>query len=303
MKKTLLAPVVLSLVGLPGLVAANEFSGAVTLSYGDTHSDGPTAETLGLDGRVELVTETGLSFRGRFDSVKGSMAAVDGDLTGTLAGASVGYRLGETFGTGLYIERADLDSDDADLDGALTSFGATLGLVNSGFNLDGFYGRSTVSPEVDGLTIEDFGLFASIEQGPALTLAGNFVNTRLSADGGSVDLNVIGAAAAYAVNDQITVFGGANRSNLDDVGLSLTTLGLGVSYDTTAMSQFGSVLSVEYARNSLSVDGESGDAGTLRLGVTLPFGAKAAKVPDSSVAGAVLRPTHNALSSAVLSAF
>ena len=294
---------VLSLVGLPGPVAANEFSGAVTLSYGDTHFDGAAVETLGLDGRVELVTETGLSFRGRFDSVTGSIDGLSGDASGSLFGMALGYRMGEVMGAGLYLERAEIDDDSGTVDGAVTSYGVTLGLVNGGFNLDGFYGQSKDSPQSAGVKVEDYGLFASYEAVPNLTLGGNFVNTRVTDSGVSSDLLAMGAAAAYVVNEQITVFGAAQRSDLADFDVDVTNIGLGVSYDTTAVSRFGSVLSLELARNSLSAGSVSLDGTTLRLGVTLPFGSKAAKVPDNSVAGAVLRPTHSAVSSMVLSTF
>jgi len=299
MKKILLCTALLS---FPCAGFADQFSGSVSLGFGSLGLDGETAQTINLEANVALLTDSGLSLGARFDNVSGDLTDGFGDIGTTMTGVSAGYRLASNVGAGVYLERAELNLDGFEDLAILTSYGVTLDVQLGGLNMDAFYGRSTTSPEVDGVTIEDGG-FSANYQVNGLTLAGNVVKTRVSVDADSADLTATGVAAVYAVTDQLTAFGGISRTTPDGFDIDATSMGLGVSYDTSAVTRFGSVVSVEFARTTLSVDSLGDDLDTLRLGLTIPFGAKTAKVPTNSVAGAVLTPTHSAVTSLLMTSF
>ena len=303
MKNLMLTTAGLALCALPNLAAADAFSGNLSLGYANLTVDGESEQTTSLTGQVELETDAGLVASARFDRLSGKLEGGLGNLGTTLMGVSAGYKVTPALGLGVYVERSEIDLTDFGDLAQMNSYGVTLGYQAYGVDLEAFYGRSTTEEDMGGVKIEDMGLFSRTQFGPALTLASNAVVTRISDSGDSAMLMQSGLAVVYAANDQVTVFGGVSRTSPDGLDVEATTSGLGVSYDTSAMTSFGSVLSLELARTTLSVDTLSEDLDTVRLGLTIPFGAAASKVPGSSVAGSVMTPSHSAVSSLLLTAF
>ncbi|MCV2868070.1 porin [Defluviimonas sp. WL0002] len=292
------------IAALPGVALAQDISGAFTLGYADSDISDVNADlnTTTIDGRVEVGFANGLTFGARYDRVDTSIDGVPFDITGDAIGLDLGYGFGNGFGVGAYWEDAEIGIDDTPLSISARSYGVSASYETHGLEVGGFYGRKSTDPDL-GLDFKDYGLTMGYEANDQLSIGGNIMRTRISAGGESVDLDMVGLAGSYSINDQWTAFGGVSRTSVDLADLDITTFGLGVSYDLSAMSSFGGIASLELARTNLDLGGSDGSIDSVRIGFTIPFGAKANKVPLNSVADSVMNPTHAVLSSTVLSAF
>ncbi len=292
------------LAAFPVLSHAQDFSGAVTLGYGDSDVSDVDQDitTRTFDGRLDVGFGNGFSFGARFDRIDGSLDGVSGDVTGDLFGLALDYAFGNGFAVGAYWEDASIGIDGVPGDLSARSYGLSASYETAGMEFGGYYGDKS-SDILAGIDAEDYGLTFRYDAGTQFLVGGNFGRTNLSSGGTSVDLDMIGVAGSYAFSDQWAAFAGISRTSVDLADLDITTMGLGVSYDFSAATSFGGIASLELARTDADLGGGDGSIDTVRLGFTIPFGANASKVPLNSVADSILNPSHAVLSSTVLSAF
>lgn len=302
----LLTSSALALIASAGLVAAQDISGTATVGYGRTDvSDTSTdLDSITFDGNVAATFDNGLLLGARATAMNVSIDD-EPDLNASLLGASGGYRLGSGLRGGAYYERAHLGYDD--FSGTANSYGATVGYDFAAGTVEGFYGRSAGS-DLEDLNVHDYGVTGRYTAMNGLTFGGNLMRTNIALGGKDDDLDLVGLAAVYDVAPAWTVFGGLTHSSVADT--DVTTFGLGASYDLSGMVAVPTIVSLELARtnfdgNDLGDEDLVGNAhgNTVRLGVTFPFGQTGSKLPANSVAGAVMTPSHSAVTQTVLSAF
>ncbi|MFC5736978.1 porin [Sinirhodobacter huangdaonensis] len=297
----LLTSSALALIASAGLVAAQDISGTATVGYGRTDvSDTSTdLDSITFDGNVAATFDNGLLLGARATAMNASIDDAP-DLNASLLGASGGYRLGSGLRGGAYYERAHLGF--AGMSGTANSYGATVGYDFAAGTVEGFYGRSAGS-DLGDLNVHDYGVTGRYTAMDGLTFGGNLMRTNIALGGEDENLDLVGLAAVYDVAPAWTVFGGLTRSSIADT--DVTTFGLGASYDLSGMVAVPTVLSLELARTNLDSDDldADGHGNTVRLGVTFPFGQTGSKLPANSVAGAVMTPSHSAVTQTVLSAF
>ena len=177
-----------------------------------------------------------------------------------------------------------------------------MGYSTGDLELGMHLGRSSTSPDI-GIDIDDFGLSAKYAAMPNLDIAGAFQRATLSLGPDDADIDLIGLAAAYDINDQFSLFAGVSRTSVDLADLDVTTMGLGVGYDLSEMAGVASTVSLELARTDLSSGGPDGDIDTVRLGLTFPIGGKGTEAPLNSVADSIFNPRRGAVNAALTGAF
>lgn len=287
-----------------GAASAAEYSAAATLGYAHSDLEGLELDTTSLDLSLDAKATEALSF-GMDVALSKSTLEDEEDFNLPSFMADVDYRFGNGFSAGLYAERFTLDTDlllgtDIDVD----SYGLTAGYARANYKVEAFYGETVTDPELDDVTIHDFGFLAAIAPNSQSTIAARYLRSNAETDGINEDWEAIELAGTYQINDPWAIFAGASFGEIDSLSLDVDTYGLGVSYNLEAVSDFPATLSIELARTTYDIDGYgSDDADTVRVGVTFPLGANGAKLPLNSVAGTVQNGRHSALSSAALAAF
>ncbi|MGP3698076.1 porin [Rhodobacter sp. NSM] len=291
---------------LPLSGAAQTVEGAVTLGYGMTDLSGTDADmnTLSLDGRFGLALDNGLRFGVDLSGATTDIEDVSEDVTQSFAGLYGGYGFQNGATLGLYGEQARIDLEDLG-DATIRSYGLMAGYQSEGSQITGFYGESDTGDELpDGVDVTDFGATFRYSGLGGATVGASAQRTTISVDGlGDVDFDFIGLAGSYAVQPGWTLFGGISGASLDLIDADLTTLGIGVAYDLSDVMHTNASVSLEVARSELEIAGADGDATSLRLGLSIPLGARGFSVPMNSVADSVLNPRHSAITSADFSAF
>lgn len=292
----------------PGLVWAQDVSvsGGITLGLG-SHNVSDVDQGLGttsLDGRVKM--EFGNGF---FMSVDGGLLdiAIDDipvDLDARFGGLAGGFRFENGISVGAYYENLTLGVDLLPIDLSLASYGATFGYDIGAFAVGGFAGVSETDPALPGLDISNHGVTVRYTGETGLTLAGAAMRAQLSAGGTDENVDFIGLAAAYPVNDRLSVFGGFSETSLPIFDIDLTTIGMGIGYALPKVGGLNPIASLELARSSLSAGGTSAvDIDTVRFGITIPLGGKGQIAPVNSVADSILNPRHGALNAGLTGAF
>lgn len=297
----------------PLAVLSQDFSGAVTFGY--SHTDVPDANTklngVQLDGRLNLSMGNGLAFDARYNVFNLGVAGADADISGSLMALAVTYDVSSALSAGVFVENAELGVDFA---------GLALGSIASSntFGIEGHYktsvldfGASVATGKTGGLIaaalpnvdLMHFGLSAIYTPSDALTLGGSFIRTNLESAAlpGSVNIDYIGLAANYVINDKFSVFGGLSRTKTDLVDLQATSISLGGSYDMSSFAGMPLMASLELAQTRPELLGADTKINSIRLGMTIPLGRNAAKAPLNSGADAILNPSHSALSQMLLS--
>ena len=100
--------------------------------------------------------------------------------------------------------------------------------------------------------------------------------------------------------DAFIVYGGISKADFFISGANFDTTGLGIGYDLGAKTGFSATVSLEVANTDF---GTGTDLDAVRLGLTVPFGAKGPALPMNSVADSILNPRHGAFNAALTSAF
>lgn len=306
MKNTI--SVLLLAMAAPSLATAQEISGGVTLGFGDHDIDelSQGLRTTTLDGRVKMVFDNNIIFGVQAGYIDVGIDNVPIDLKGDFIGLDLGYRFSNGMSLGAYVEDLTLRVDLLPIDISLRSVGLSGGFSMEGLEFGAFIGETTTSPDIGLLLdadIRNFGLSVKYAAMPNLNIGAAFLRATIDTSGTDVDIDLFGLAAAYDITEQFSVFGGVSRTTLDLADLDVTTMGLGVGYDLTAMAGFASKVSLELARTDLSQGGGSADLDTIRLGLTFPLGGAGTEAPLNSVADSIFNPRRGALNAALTGAF
>lgn len=166
-------------------------------------------------------------------------------------------RIGTTFGG--YFEYASIDDGGALLgDASIRSYGLTAGYETEALDTEAYFGMSDTSPSLaTGIDIKDYGVRLGCKLSSQAFVVGALGRSEIAGPGGSVDLDMAALGGVYAFGNQWSAFGGVQRTSLDIVNVDATTYGLGVAYDTGAVSDVPMVLSLELARTRLRAAGRA----------------------------------------------
>lgn len=291
----------------PGLVAAQELSGGVTLGFGshDIEELDQGLSTKTLDGRVALAFENGMTVGVAAGYLDLGIDDTSTSSDGKFVGLDLGYRFTNGASLGAYFEQLTLGVEGLGDDLKLKTVGLSAGYSMAGLDIEGFIGETTISP--DGLTgdadIRNIGLTAKYSALPNLDIGAAVVRARIDSSGDSLDIDLIGIAAAYDFNDRFSAFGGISKTSIELADSDITTFGLGVGYDLTQMTGMASVVSLEFARTDLSLSGSSVDLDSVRLGLTFPLGGKGSEAPLNSVADSIFNARRGAVNAGLTGAF
>ncbi len=293
-------------ISAPTLALAQDVSGAITLGFGDHEiSDiDQGLSTATLDGRVNLTFANGMTLGVNAGYLDLGIDGAPFDVTATFVGLDVGYKLASGLSFGAYAEQLTGQASLIPFDLSLKSIGARVGYETGNLDFGAYLGRTSVSPDIAGIEADTFGLSAKYAAMENLTLGGTFQRATLSLGGGAAeaDVDLLGIAGAYDINEQFSMFGGISRTSIDEADADITTMGLGVGYNLD-LGGVASTISLELARTDLSALGTGTDLDTVRLGITLPLGGAGTEAPLNSVADSIFNPRHGAVNAALTGAF
>lgn len=292
MTKTLAALLASATLLTPAAVLAQDFTGSATLGFG--HGEGSAAildaDSVTLDGDVRYDLGNNFALTARANTA----GVTVGDVTTEAHVIALGARYGfaPNAWAGIFAEYSRVGAfGEQDED---TALGLEGGYTFGDAVVEGFWSKSK--------ELESVGFAGQYAFGTDLTVAANLTHTEVELITAGQDVNTFGVAAAYDLGNNVTLFGGASRTNLVGQMADVTTFGFGGAY--ALGEQFmNSTVSLELARSTVDGTATDGDLDTVRVGITLPFGGAAAKAPANSVAGSVFAPAHNAVNQAVLAAF
>ena len=291
-------------ISTPAIVAAQDISGGVTLGFGDHSISGIDQDmtTASLDGRVNLAFANGVTMGVEGGYVDIGVDGVSSNISAHFVGVSLGYRMANGFSFGAYAEQLTGQVSGLPIDLSLKSIGAELGYETGNLGLGLQVGRTSVSPDI-GVEADTLGLTAKYAAAPNLDIAGAFLRANISVGGSDTDVDLLGVAAAYDINEQFSLFGGVSKTSVGDIDVDFTTVGLGVGYDLSEMAGIASTVSLEVARTDISLGGSSEDLDSVRLGLTFPLGEKGTEAPLNSVADSIFNPRAGAINAALTGAF
>lgn len=301
MKKNVL--LALALAVSPGLAAAEiTVTGGLTLSYGKMDGGLGTTDikAKGLDGRMKVDFGNGATVGLQVGKIDMPISGTPVSLEGEFIALDAAYRFGSGVRVGAYADRLSMGMDSSPIDITLKTNGLSLGYEGQGFDVEAFVGNTSISPPLFAADIDNLGVTASYTGMPGLEVGATWLRAKLSSGGVSQDIDFSGVAASYVFNESFIVFGGINQADFFLTGLEMDTMGLGLGYDLGAKTGFSATMSLELARTDLGV---GSDIDTVRLGLTLPLGAKGPALPMNSVADSILNPRHGAFNAALTSAF
>lgn len=299
----------LASVSLPTLATAQDMgvSGAVTLGFGthDVSDIDQDLQTTSLDGRIDIDFGNGFAMGVDGGYLDLSIDDVPVDFEAKFIGVDGRYAFANGFSMGAYYEDLTASADILPIDLSLDSWGVTAGYEIDDVDLGLFIGQSSTSPSLSpDIDFRDLGLTASYSGVENLALGAAFLRTTIKNPGDDVDVDFLGLAATYALNDQFSIFAGLSQSDLEILDADATTFGLGAGYNLPAMGGVNSTVSLELARTSLSAGGsDAGDLDTVRLGLTFPLGGNGGAAPLNSVADSILNPRHSAINTGLTAAF
>ena len=250
MKRTLAALFVT--ISTPGLVAAQDISGGVTLGYGNHDIAGQGLNTTSLDGRAMLAFANGMTLGVSAGYLDLGIDGAPFDITANFVGLDAGYNFGNGISAGVYVEQLTGSVSALPIDLTLKSIGAEVGYTTGNLQFGAHVGRTSTSPDIN-IDIDNVGLTAKYTPMENLDLGAAFLRATLSSGGNEIDVDMLGLAAAYDVTAQVSVFGGVSRTSISNVDADITTMGLGVGYDLSSMTGLASVVSLEVARTELSL--------------------------------------------------
>jgi hypothetical protein len=301
MKKTTLLALLIS--AAPVMTQAETISGGLTLSYTQHGDDFGDMDTLGIDGRLAIKMDNGLSFG--FDLGHSTMSQ-DGapiDFVAEYYAFDASYGFGNGMSAGVFVDRLSMGVDGIPVEISLNTEGLTFGYEGNGLEGEVFYGQTDIGipiPVPFPVDVENYGINARYTGMAGLNVGAAFHRARLSEGGESLNMDFTGVAATYLINDSFMVFGGYSQLDTNEFFLEVEALGLGVSYDLGAKAGFASSVSLELGRVS---QGGSSDVDVVRLGLTVPLGKSGPVLPMNSVADAVLNPRRGAFNAGMTAGF
>ena len=280
---------------LPSIASAQDvtYSGGVTIGWGDQDM----SRASDINGRLDFDLGNGLSFGADVGYVKLGFDNTPVGIKADFIGVRGAYKLQNGLSFGTFAEKLTTGMSLVPVDLSLTTYGLTVGYESEGLEIGTFIGQTGASPDIlFGTNAKNYGLTVKYTAVPKLDVGATFVRAKI--DNASIDF--AGVAAAYDFNDTFTLFGGISNGSVDMLDLNVTTFGLGVGYKLPEFAGVNSTVSIELARTKLR---NAGDLDTIRLGLSIPLGTKASKVPHNSVADAILNPRHGAFNAILTSAF
>lgn len=301
MKNTALLALALAVV--PGLAAAEiTVTGGATLTYGKLDGAfGPNdIKEKGLDGRMKLDFGNGILFGVQVGKIDMPVSGTPISLEGEFIALDAAYRFANGMRVGAYADRLTMGADLSPIDLTLKTNGLSVGYEGQGFDVEAFMGQTSISPPIGAVDIDNLGVAVSYTGQPGLEAGATWLRADLSAGGTSQNIDFKGVAASYVFKDAFIVYGGMSKADFFIAGADLDTMGLGLGYDLGAATGFSATVSLEVANTDF---GTGSDMDAVRLGLTVPFGAKGPALPMNSVADSILNPRHGAFNAALTSAF
>lgn len=300
MKKTTLLALMISTA--PFSAMADSVTGALTLSYTE-HSEGSDSmDTKGLDGRLNVDMDNGLSFGFDIGRSNMSQTGVPVDFEAEFYSVDARYRFGNGFSAGVFADRLSMGIDLLPIDLTIKTNGFILGYETSDFTVEGIVGSTDVGfflvvlPDVD---IKNYGITGRYTGVEGLNVGATFLRAHLTDGTDSEDIDFAGVAGTYMVHESLMVFAGASSLDMSLGGDNLDAFGLGLSYDLSAQLGFASSVSFEYGQTSMGGDGLD----VMRLGLTIPLGKAGPVLPMNSVADAILNPRRGAFNAGMTAGF
>ncbi|MBN8630986.1 MAG: hypothetical protein J0L76_09055 [Rhodobacterales bacterium] len=300
MKRTALLALIVT--AAPGLAFAQTITGGLTLSYGniDGGFGGSDINARGLDGRMKVDFGNGATIGVQVGKIDMPISGTPVSLEGEFIGLDAGYRFAGGFRVGAYADRLTMGVDLSPVDITLKTNGLSLGYEGQGFDVEAFVGKTSISPPIFSADIDNKGITASYTGMPGLDVGATWLRAELTSGAMSENIDFSGVAASYVFGESFIAFGGVSQADFFISSASLDTMGLGLGYDLGATTGFAATVSLEVARTDL---GSSEDIETVRLGLTVPLGAKGPALPMNSVADSILNPRHGAFNAAMTAAF
>lgn len=283
--------------------------GALTFGYAqqDPQSFAESLLQKAIDGTVDVDFGNGLTLGASVSARDTEFDGIAASISDSVMSVSGGYTLAGGARVGAYAEQSRLSSSPAlpEMPLTLTSYGVSAGYSAGAVAVEGFVGTSDLGSKANiPIDVRDLGLVAHYTPSDRLTLGASLSRSTLEAKG-SATLAMIGVAGAYDIDPSWTVFGAAGQSSIalgPQGDFQANTLALGVSYGLAAAAGLDYRLSLELARTSYDTvpANASGRLDTVRVGLTIPLGGAAAKVPLNSAAHAVMTPRYSALGAKLL---
>jgi hypothetical protein len=293
----------LALAVVPALASAEiTVTGGATLTYGKLDGAfGPNdVKEKGLDGRMKLDFGNGILFGVQVGMIDMPVSGTPISLEGEFIALDAAYRFANGMRVGAYADRLTMGIDLSPIDLTLKTSGLSVGYEGQGFDVEAFVGNTSISPPVLPVDIDNLGVAVSYTGQPGLEAGATWLRAELSNGGASENIDFKGVAASYVFKDAFIVYGGMSKADFFLAGSDLDTMGLGLGYDLGAATGFSATVSLELARTDF---GTGTDLDAVRLGLTVPFGAKGPALPMNSVADSILNPRHGAFNAALTSAF
>jgi hypothetical protein len=293
-----------ALAALPVAAQAQDFSGAVTLGYGlgSISNGGGDIDSLTLDGSGAIQFQNGWVMG--LDATLAKMNPEGpGDFDTTDLGVNFAYQMASGATIGAYGDFMNFDTTGPVLgntDTEVTSYGLNGGYVNDSFGAEFHLGISEVDGGGDWT---DYGVTLRFRPTDATRIGGHWMMSEGDvAGGGSFEITSIGIGADHSFGRGFSAFGGVNFVDADQINTDVTTYGVGIGYDLSAVTSAPINLSLELARSDLDAGAGSVEEDTVRFGVTFALG-NAKRAPENSVARSVMTPRHNALSTLIDTAY
>ena len=281
----------------PFAAHAESVTGGLTLSYTQHSVDAFSADldTTGLDGRLAIDMENNLSFGIEIGQSSTSLDGLPVDLEAEFYGFDASYAFGNGMSAGLYMDRLAIGIDGIPIELSLKSKGITFDYAGNGFTFEAFYGTTD---DIMTVEIDNIGIAGSYTGVEGLEVGAAFQRAKLSQGSFSENLDFTGVAATYMATPSLMVFAGFGTLDVAGLG-SLDSKGIGISYDLSAATGFGSSISLEVGQTSL----EGLDADVIRAAWTIPLGKKGSALPMNSVADSVLNPRRSAVIAGLTAGF
>lgn len=255
----------------------------------------------GLDGRMKLDFGNGILVGVQVGKIDMPVSGTPISLEGEFIALDAAYRFANGMRVGAYADRLTMGADLSPIDLTLKTNGLSVGYEGQGFDVEAFMGQTSISPPAFGsVDIDNLGVAVSYTGQPGLEAGAAWLRADLSSGGFSQNIDFKGVAASYVFKDAFIVYGGISKADFFISGANFDTTGLGVGYDLGAKTGFSATVSLEVANTDF---GTGTDMDAVRLGLTVPFGAKGPALPMNSVADSILNPRHGAFNAALTSAF
>lgn len=286
----------------PVAVQAESITGGLTLSYTNHSIDSSEMNTTGLDGRLDVSMDNGLTFGIDLGHSTMSPDGAPFDLEAEYYAFDAAYSFGNGMSAGVFMDRLSMGVDIAPIDVTLKTNGLTFGYEGNGFEGEIFVGQTDISVPIFGPTdidVENYGINGRYTGMAGLEVGAAFHRAHLTGGSESADIDFVGVAATYMINDSLMLFGGIGQLDSEVFFGKFNSLGLGASYDLSANMGVAASVSLELGR--VSQDGFDQDV--IRLGLTIPLGKSGPALPMNSVADAVLNPRRGAFNAGMTAGF